>query len=328
MSEKIPSITFGTNEPTAEAARTKALQLISAFKRDKSVAGESAHYSGVTKAKVADALEKVINNSSVEKPIKQGNSSLCGPAAFFFPILAKRPDIYTQVVLNLYKQGEAKLEKLKLKSSTVARKISTPSIKRIDWMIMSSIKPGYDNPEHKASGITWPRNLVKWLEDTGHQVVDRTPPSSTGLDSLLEAQRAYAGGYTVFLLVNADLFNPSGKNSPSLFPPNHWAVLNSEIKIKKYDPVSKKHKAPTALSSALVRDILKEWDDYEEAEEEYNDIDGERFEPPVKINNQILLNVFTWGERHRPVFNELSISRKPAIRNFLRGYYGYIKARR
>ncbi|HED35566.1 MAG TPA: hypothetical protein ENJ08_15325 [Gammaproteobacteria bacterium] len=328
MSEKITAITFGANEPTAEDARTKALQLISAFKRDKSVSDESAHYSGVTKIKVAKDLEDAISNSSKNTSIKQGNSSLCGPAAFFFPILAKRPDIYTQVVLSLYKQGEAKLEKLKLKSSTVARKISTPSIKRIDWMIMSSIKPGYDNPEHQASGITWPRNLVKWLEDTGHQVVDKTPPSSTGLDSLLEAQRAYAGGYTVFLLVHSDLFKASGKSNPSLFPPNHWAVLNSTIKIKKYDPVSKKHKAPAVLSSVLVRDILEEWGDYEEALEEFNDIDGERFEPPVKINNQILLDVFTWGKRHMPVFNELSTSRKPEIRNFLRGYYGYIKARR
>ena len=217
--------------------------------------------------------------------------------------------------------------KLKLKSSSVAKKISTPEIKRIDWMIMSSIKPGYDNPDDRASGITWPGDLEKWLKDTGHQVAGRTFPSSTGLDSLLEAQLAYAGGYTVYLLVNGNLFRSSGKNSTMLYP-DHWVVLNSEIKIKKYDPVSKKYKSPAVLSSALVRDILKEWDNYEEAMEEFNDIDGEHFDRPVKINNQVLLDVFTWGERHRPVFNSLGIGQKPEIRNFLRGYYGYIKARR
>ena len=325
MSEKITPITFGTNEPTVEAARKKALQLISAFRLDKSVQDKSAHYSGVTKSDVADDLEKVINGN--KKPIEQGDSSLCGPAAFFFPILAQRPDTYVQTVLSLYKQGEAKLGKLKLKSSIVARKISTPKIKRIDWMLMSSIKPGYDNPEHKGSGITLPGTLKKWLEDTGHQVVDRTPPSSAGLDSLLDAQRAYAGGYTVYLLVNADLFNPSGRNSIMPYP-NHWVVLNSAIKIKKYDPVSKKHKAPAVLSITLVRDILKEWDDYEEVTEAFEEAGGFDKDKPAKINNQILLDVFTWGKEHVPVFSEVSISRKPDVRDFIRGYYGYIKARR
>ncbi len=325
MAQTVKPITFGTDEPSIEAARKKALQLISAFNLDKSIAKKSTHYPEVLKQGVVEGLKIAINES--EDSIHQGHSSLCGPAAFFFHISRKRPDIYVQVVLDLYKNGEAKLEKLKLKSSAVAKKTRLSGIKGIDWMIMSSIKPSYDKPADRASGITWPGDLGKWLKNTGYQVVDRTAYTSRGLESLLQAQLAYASGHTVFLFVNGALFRQSGKNAISFYP-NHWVILNSDIKIKKYDNRSKSHKAPAVISSTLIRDISEEWKKYEEAMEEFNDIDGERFDRPVKINNQILLDVFTWGKRHWPVFNERSISRKPEIGLFLKGYYGYIKAKR
>jgi len=47
-------------------------------------------------------------------------------------------------------------------------------------MMMSSIKPSYDKPADRASGITWPGNLEKWLTDTGYQVVDKTAYFSRG----------------------------------------------------------------------------------------------------------------------------------------------------
>jgi len=118
--------------------------------------------------------------------LSQGDSSLCGPAAFFFDIARSRPDIYTQVVLDLYKNGKVRLENLKLESSRLARKASLQDARMsgIDWMIMSSIKPGYDKPDDRASGITWPGDLEKWLKNTGYQVVDKTAYFNRGLDSL------------------------------------------------------------------------------------------------------------------------------------------------
>ncbi|HED34004.1 MAG TPA: hypothetical protein ENJ08_07300 [Gammaproteobacteria bacterium] len=320
MSDKIE---FGTDLEITKA-RSKALLLISKFRLDKSVADKSAYYPKIEKENVADDLQNLINKN---EHLAQGDSSLCGPAAFFFDIVRSRPDIYTQVVLGLYKNGKVRLENLKLESSRQARKASLLNARMsgIDWMIMSSIKPDYDKPDDRASGITWPGDLEKWLKNTGYQVVDKTAYFNKGLDSLLQAQLAYAGGYTVFLFVNGDLFKPSGKNKTSFYP-NHWVVLNSSIKIKKYDTELKKHKAPAVLSDALVKQISKEWETHEDAMDDFNENGG--FKAPDKINNQIILDVFTWGERHQPVFEARGNSQKPDLRLFFNHYYGFIKAKR
>jgi len=103
-------------------------------------------------------------------------------------------------------------------------------------------------------------------------------------------------------------------------------VLNSSIKIKKYDTKLKKHKAPAVLSDALVKQISKEWEAYEDAMDDFNENGG--FKAPAKTSNQIVLDVFTWGIRHRPVFNEKGSSQKPELRLFFNHYYGFIKAKR
>ncbi len=320
MSDKIE---FGADLEITNA-RSKALQLITEFQQDKTVGKASTYYPKIEKKHVAINLKALINKN---EHLSQGDSSLCGPAAFFFDIARSRPDIYTQVVLDLYKNGKVRLENLKLESSRLARKASLLDARMsgIDWMIMSSIKPGYDKPADRASGITWPGDLEKWLNNTGYQVVDKTAYMRRGLDSLFQAQLAYAGGYTVFLFVNGDLFKPSGKNKTSFYP-DHWVVLNSSIKIKKYDTELKKHKSPAVLSDALVKQISMEWEAYEDAMDDFNENGG--FKAPAKIDNQIVLDVFTWGFRHRPVFNEKGSSQKPDLRLFFNHYYGFIKARR
>jgi len=103
-------------------------------------------------------------------------------------------------------------------------------------------------------------------------------------------------------------------------------VLNSSIKIRKYDTKLEKHKAPAVLSDALVKQILKEWNEYEDAMDEFNENGG--FKEPAKTSNQIVLDVFTWGERHQPVFDARGTSQKPELRLFFSHYYGFIKAKR
>ncbi|HED35176.1 MAG TPA: hypothetical protein ENJ08_13350 [Gammaproteobacteria bacterium] len=322
MSDKIE---FGADLEITKA-KCKALQLITEFQRDKTIAKASAYYPKISKDDVIKDLNSAITKNEY-KYLSQGNSSLCGPAAFFFGIARSRPDIYTQAALGLYKNGKVRLENLKLESSRLARKasLSNANISGIDWMIMSSIKPWYDKPEDRFSGITLPGMLTDWLEDTGYQAVDKTGITKKTLDNLLQAQTAYAGGYTVFLFVNGDLFKPQGKNKISFYP-DHWVMLNSSIKIRKYDKKLKKHKAPAVLSAALVKQILKEWEEYEDAMDEFNENGG--FEEPTKTSNQIELDVFTWGERHQSVFNVKGTSQKPELRLFFNHYYGFIKARR
>jgi len=311
---------------SAVAAKNKALRLISEFNLDKSVAATSRHYPKIEKKSVVDDLENVINKKRL---LAQEFSSLCGPAAFFFNITRSRPDIYTQAVLDLYKKGRAQLKDLKLESSAQAKTASLGAsrIRDIDWMIMSSIKSSwYEKPEDDFSAITWAGDLLAWLRDAGYQALDNTNYVGTkGLDNLLQAQNAYASGYDVFLFVNGKIFQSTGKHSSSSFP-NHWAVLNSSIKISKHDKTSEQYKAPVPLSGALLKSILQEWQDYDDAIEAFEENGG--FETPVKTSNLIALDAYTWGKQNRHVFNENEASQKAELHLFLNHYFGFIKAKR
>ncbi|VAW60746.1 hypothetical protein MNBD_GAMMA08-3053 [hydrothermal vent metagenome] len=311
---------------SAVAAKNKALRLIGEFSLDKSIAAASTHYPNIRKASVVKGLKAVINQS---EPLAQKFTSLCGPAAFFFNITRSRPDIYTQAVLDLYKKGRAQLKNLKLESSAPAKTASLgPSrIRDIDWMIMSSIKSSwYEKPEDDFSAITWAGDLLAWLRNAGYQALDNTSYVGTqGLDNLLQAQNAYASGHDVFLFVNGKIFQFTGKHSSSSFP-NHWAVLNSNIKISQHDKTSGQYKAPVPLSGPLLNSILQEWQDYDDAIEAFEENGG--FEAPVKTSNLIALDAYTWGEPNKHVFGENGASQKAELHLFLNHYFGFIKAKR
>lgn len=129
----------------------------SEFRHDNTIASRSSHYPNISKINVTRDLESVINK---EAHLAQRNTSLCGPAAVSFAIARGRPDVYVRVILALYKEGKVTLGKLALESSSTAKmaNLTSSPISGIDWMIMSSLNPGYDNPENKIldqiKGIT------------------------------------------------------------------------------------------------------------------------------------------------------------------------------
>jgi len=116
----------------------------SEFRHDNTIASRSSHYPNISKINVTRDLESVINK---EAHLAQRNTSLCG-------------DVYVRVILALYKEGKVTLGKLALESSSTAKmaNLTSSPISGIDWMIMSSLNPGYDNPENKIldqiKGIT------------------------------------------------------------------------------------------------------------------------------------------------------------------------------
>jgi len=307
------------------ASKLKAQQLISSFK---SASGPptSPHYPNIARFRVAHELGKTINNSG---EIHQVHSSLCGPAAFFFSLAETKPDVYVSIVIDLYNNGQASLGKIKLRSSDEARQYRPTYIRHSDWMILTSIKPKYDHPNEQFDGITLPGRLKKWFKDAGYSTVEEITNifSNKGIQTLLNAHHDRKSGYVVCLFVDADVFNVTSKKTGPSSIPNHWVVLNSDIQIREYDEKLKQLKAPKTINATLANLIEKEIRNAESNAEFEADMADESYVEPIESEDRIILSAFTWGDPQNPVYNRSNKTQNAKLYYFLRGFYGYVKAK-
>ncbi len=109
--------------------------------------------------------------------------------------------------------------------------------------------------------------------------------------------------------MDANIFSPIAAKSKEAFFPNHWVVLNSNIKIIEYNNATGMHKPPVIITPSIVDRIA-----------EKNKKNREK--------TRIMLDVFTWGLRHFPASSKISASQAPRLEYFLGGFHGYIKVKR
>ncbi len=329
LSTTAPVTPLSSTAPVSfQTAKTKAIQLISAFQN--SSISNSPHYPNLVKPKIITELTDTVNtidlnsNYSLRAPILfQGGSSLCGPAAFFFTLTKIRPDIYVQLVTDLFLNGKTQLKNLKLQSSTKARQHTPTKMNHSDWLLFSSIKPKYDDPNEKLDGRTFPGKLKDWFTKAGFtQVEDNTSlfPHET-LDTLLRAQNDYTSGYTINFLVNANAFKKSGMKEWSIGTPNHWVVMNSDIKIRLYDEKTKTLAAPVVITQEVIKSIKDKI--HAKKQEALLDRDIS-----TETEDRILLEVFSWGKLHNKVASRIGASQNAFLSYFLSQFYGYIKVKR
>ena len=318
------SLLSSTNPVTYPTAKKNALQLISAFNIGSVT--NSTHYPLLTKKAIVNGMKGSINNRG--RVLSQGKSSLCGPAAFFFTLLKIRPDIYVELVIELYTNGKATFKDLKLESSQSAKKLKPVTLREVDWLLLSSIKPKYDHPDEQFDGITLPGKLKKWFTDAGFtDVVDNTNlMSNKGLETLLKAQNDYSSGYTICLFVDADIFYPFKHKAGSSFFPNHWVVMNSDVKMRKYNEKTKTHGPSSIINQSTVSAIKKKISDIETAA--FLDSDNDDGEASTETFDRILLDAFTWGMQNVSVTSKISTTQEARLSYFLNGFYGYIKIKR
>jgi len=313
-----------TSKTNYAAAKRKALQLINSFRSGSSAI--SPHYPNLARFQVAHELTRTVNNPG---EIHQVQSSLCGPAAFFFSLVETRPDVYVSVAVDLFDNGSAKVGNITLKSSDDARNYKPTYIRQSDWMVLSSIKPNYDHPSEQFDGITLPGRLKQWFKDAGYATVNDVTNifSTKGIQTLLQAQNDFKTGHSVCLFVDADVFNKPHQKTGASALPNHWVVLNSDIRIREYDEKLKLLKPPVSINTSLAALIKKEMRIANNKAEFAADMNDENFVEPIESEDRILLNAFTWGDSQRPVYNRTSMSQDARLYYFLRGFYGYVKAK-
>jgi uncharacterized Zn-binding protein involved in type VI secretion len=114
----------------------------------------------------------------------QQETSLCGPAVFFYALLVDRPDLYTQAIIDLWETGETTIGQLHIKPSHDCRnpkKFSHTAagdrISAIDWISLASLRDSendlfdYDSPGDQIPGITLPGKVKAWFTRAGATVV-------------------------------------------------------------------------------------------------------------------------------------------------------------
>lgn len=114
----------------------------------------------------------------------QQETSLCGPAVFFYALLMDRPDLYTQAIIELWETGETTINQLHIKPSHDCRNPKRFShtaagdrISAIDWISLASLRDSendlfdYDSPSDQIPGITLPGKVKTWLTKAGASVV-------------------------------------------------------------------------------------------------------------------------------------------------------------
>ncbi|EKS4946902.1 hypothetical protein QB833_004559 [Salmonella enterica] len=107
----------------------------------------------------------------------QGWSSLCSAAAVFYCLQQDRPDLYRQIILDLWNRGETLLDNFSISPRngcchpTEFFVPDTPDsfkISPIDWITLASLRDSdgiltYSSPEDKFSGITQASTVIKWF---------------------------------------------------------------------------------------------------------------------------------------------------------------------
>ena len=182
----------------------------------------------------------------------QHYAMLCGPAAFFYCLLIDRPDLYKQMVKELWESGKTKIGTLKLEPGYDCRhpknfygynkKVGIYSkISAIDWITLASLRDtenvffDFDSPDDQIPGITPAGDLKTWFKKAGAEIIyeintnivtQALGPKLTLKD--LCCLNSYVREDThVVMLITSRMFD----EEILITTKNHWIVLEDKLKL-------------------------------------------------------------------------------------------------
>lgn len=191
-----------------------------------------------TKINFRDLANGLRQKLAQPSSIDQGGSSLCGPAALVYGVLTRDPVEYVTFVVDLYLTGTGSIGQLRVRAGRDVRNYD-PRLGQLDaadWIALASIRDSenwffdYQSADDEFAGITMPSHMESWFRKIGFRSVINSTSVTHDQDekNLREADRLYADGYWVCLLINAQVLNTAYQNNIALVP-NHWVVLRSRI---------------------------------------------------------------------------------------------------
>jgi hypothetical protein len=170
--------------------------------------------------------------------LRQGQASLCGPAALLHGVASDQPGQYARFAIDLFENGRAKIGRLLIEPGKAVRSYlpQTGEIHQVDWMTMASIRDSenwffdYDSVEREFAGITLPGELAHWFRLAGYSDIreETNLTSNKGSSTLDDASRLVAQGYRVCMFINSKMLDATEQAKTSMNP-DHWVVLRSEV---------------------------------------------------------------------------------------------------
>jgi hypothetical protein len=142
----------------------------------------------LSRADLATALQKRLEGRLDSTPYPyQGQTNLCGEAAFLYCLIKDRPDHYVKFAIGLWQNAEFNLKNgqkgldfwVRPGQGTIDA-LPMPGqagINQLDWLMMGSLsKPDRGNAaiDDSLSAITWPDALSSWFEAVGSPKVLRS----------------------------------------------------------------------------------------------------------------------------------------------------------
>ena len=212
----------------------------------------------LAKEKIDEGLKSRLAKEKVDEDLvkmefpNQQQAMLCGPAAFFYCLLVDRPDLYKQMVKELWESGKTKIGTLKLEPSYDCRHPKkffyydntlgyTTRIPAIDWITLASLRDtenvffDFDSPDDQIPGITPAGDLKTWFKKAGSEIVYEintniinqvTGPKLT-LKDLCRLNSYVRKDTHVVMLITSRMFD----TRVSITTKNHWIVWADKLKL-------------------------------------------------------------------------------------------------
>lgn len=213
---------------------SRANHLLNQFSQRAASSSFARAFTNLDPTDIVNALKKRIQSPWL---INQGQSSLCGPASFFYCLAKDAPQLYVQTVLDLYVKGEATINQLNIKPSSKclgAVLSTTANMHKVDWIALASLRDSsnstfsYDSPTDQFSGITLPSHLASWFRQAGYQHVKNETGLifDQGVSCLQRAQMEFSAAKNVCLFITAKTLH---NKFVLMTSPDHWVVLSRNI---------------------------------------------------------------------------------------------------
>jgi hypothetical protein len=172
---------------------------------------------------------------------RQGDASLCGPAAWLHTLASDRPGEYARFATDLFEEGKAKIGRLFVKPGPEVRNYlpDPKAISQADWLTMASLRDSenwfldYDSTAREAAGITTPGELFNWFRLAGYSVVKEdtnlTNLRHKGAGTVNDANDLFERGYRVCLFISANMLDEDEQMQRGGLTTRHWVVQRSKI---------------------------------------------------------------------------------------------------
>lgn len=202
----------------------------------------------------------------------QDQSMFCGPAALFYCIQQDRPDLYQQIINELWQSGKTKIGSLKMEVDNSVRhpkgffrENGKPKIPAIDWITMASLRDtentalfSINSPSagflwwNWAGAVTMWNVLEKWFKKAGaSKKYDNISIAHSNLQDICNLNKYINEDTHLVTLIGSGMLaedNPQFKN--------HWIVWKDKLKVKNSEEKEEEVTISTPLSSLIALEIF------------------------------------------------------------------------